>query len=74
MEKYYTNEILKNSLRKEKKNGNSLQEKQQHAQNKNLITIYVKSSYPFTIQKFLCLFSASHDILKTELLETMQLH
>ena len=31
-----------------------------------LITIYIKSSYPFTIQKFLYFsFPASHDILKT---------
>ena len=58
-EKYFTNKIEKNLLRKACK-------KQQHKQNKNLIPIYIKSSYPFTIQNLLIsLSSASHDILKT---------
>ena len=52
-EKYFTNKIVKNSLRKEKKMETACQK------NKNLISIYIKSSYPFAIQKlryfsFLC--------------------
>ena len=55
--KYFTNKIIKKSLRKEK-NGNSLQKKQRYTQNKNLTTIYIKSSHPFTIKIFfLFLFS-----------------
>ena len=65
-EKYFTNKWAKNPLRKEK-NGNSLHKKQRHTRNKNLITIYIKPLYPFTIQKlFFSVFSASQDILKTQ--------
>ena len=51
-EKYFINKMVKNHLRK-KKNANSLWEKQRHTHNKNLITIYINSSYHFIIQKFL---------------------
>ena len=62
--KYFINKIVKNPLRKEQKNGNTLQEKQPQRQNKNLISIYMKSSYPFTIQKWL--------VSVIQFLETMQ--
>ena len=48
--------------------------KNKDTQNKNLITIYIKSSYPVTIKKiFISLFSTFYNILKTPL-ETMQSH
>ena len=42
-EKYFANKIVKNPLRKGK-NGNTLWEEQR---NKNLVIVYIKSSYPF---------------------------
>ena len=73
--KYFTDKIVK-TLWKKKKNVNNLSEKQRHTQNQNLITIYIKSSYPFTIQKclyfsFLCF---SWYIENHEFLEIMQSH
>ena len=58
-EKIFYQENSKEPSKKREKNRNNLLEKQSHRQNKNLITIYIKSSYPFTIQKclyfsFLC--------------------
>ena len=48
--------------------------KNKDTQNKNIATIYIKSSYPFITKKlFISFFSASYDILKTRL-ETMQSH
>ena len=44
MGKYFTNKIEQNVL----------WEKQWHTHNKNVITIYISSSYPFTIQKCIC--------------------
>ena len=49
--KYYTNKIVKKSLRKEKME--TACKKKEDTLNKNLITIYMKSSYPFTMKKFL---------------------
>ena len=58
-EKIFYQQNSKEPSEKRDKNRNKLEEKQPHRQNKNLITIYIKSSYPFTIQKclyfsFLC--------------------
>ena len=62
----------KNSLRKEKMEAAC--KKNKDTQNKNIATIYIKSSYPFITKKFfISFFSASYDILKTRL-ETMQSH
>ena len=64
--KYFTNKILK------KKWKQLVRKSKMHSQNKNLITVYTKSLYPFMIKNlFVSLFSASYDILKTRL-ETMQ--
>ena len=55
--KYFVNKIVKNPLRKGEKMETN---KSNHTgKEKNLITIYIKSTYPFTIQKclyfsFLC--------------------
>ena len=59
VEKIFYQQNSKEPSENRENNRNSLQEKQSHRQNKNLITIYIKSSYPFTIQKclhfpFLC--------------------
>ena len=65
--KYFTTRIVKYSLRKEKNWKQPV--RKSHAKQK----LNIKSSYPFTIQKFLSLFSASYDIFKTRH-ETMQSH
>ena len=52
-EKIFYQQNSKEPSEKRVKNENSLQEKQPHRQNKNLITLYIKSSYPFTIQRCL---------------------
>ena len=49
--KYFTNKKVQNSLRKEKME--TACKKNKDTQNKNLITIYIKSSYRFIIKKFL---------------------
>ena len=72
-EKCFTNKIAKNPLSKEK-NGNTCKKKLRHMQIKNLITLYIKSSYPFTIKKF-CYFSFLSIIYwKHEFLETVESH
>ena len=50
-QKYFTNNIVKNSLRKEEMETACKKSKDTHK--KNLITIYIKFSYPFIIKKFL---------------------
>ena len=48
---YFTNKIVKNSPRKEKMETAS--KKNTDTQNKSLVTIYIKSLCPLSIQKFL---------------------
>ena len=56
-EKHFTNKIVKNPLKKEKKMETACKNKkkkiQQHMQNKNLITIYIGASFPFTIHFYI---------------------
>ena len=51
-EKHFTNKIVKNPLKKKMKTA-SKKKKQQHMQNKNLITIYIRASFPFTIHFYI---------------------
>ena len=74
-EKYFTDKIVKTLWKKKKKWKQPVRKTTTHA-NPNLITIYIKSSYPFTIQKclyfsFLCF---SWYIENHEFLEIMQSH
>ena len=80
-EKYFTNKIIKNIWEKEKKWKHLLRETTTHTEQK-LITIYIKSSFSFTIEKllyfyFLCFyfyFLFPHDILKEPVFRNNAIH